>query len=61
MPGVIDGRRWLRQRIAHLEEMLRDDPPAEQRPHIEAELARARAELRSTGSWRRWLLWGARR
>jgi hypothetical protein len=61
MPGVIDGRRWLRQRIQHLEEALAGDPPAELRPQLEAELAEARAELHRTGTWRRWLLWGARR
>jgi hypothetical protein len=61
MPGVIDGRRWLRQRIAHLEEALQSDPPAGQRQQLEAELAGARQELRRTGGWRRWLLFGARR
>jgi hypothetical protein len=61
MPGVIDGRRWLRQRIEHLETVLGDNPPAEQRAQLEAELAAAKAELRRTGSWRRWLLWGTPR
>jgi hypothetical protein len=55
MPGVIDGRRWLRQRIQHLETVLGDNPPPEQRPQLEAELAAARAELRRHGGWLRWL------
>jgi hypothetical protein len=61
MSGVIDGRHWLRQRIAHLEEQLRNEPPPEERQAIEAELAQAREELRRSGGWVRWLLWGARR
>jgi hypothetical protein len=60
MPGVIDSRRWLRQRIEHLEELLEADPPAEQRAGIEAELAQARMELQRSSPWRRWLLWGTR-
>jgi hypothetical protein len=51
MPGVINGRQWLRQRIRHLEELLRGDPPAEQRQAIEAELAQARLELRRSYGW----------
>jgi hypothetical protein len=58
MPGVIDGRRWWRERIAHLEDALRGDITKEQRTAIEAELAQARAEFRQTRRWRRWLLWG---
>ncbi len=61
MPGIIDGRRWLRQRIAHLEALLEEGPPPEQRVALEAELETARAELGRAGAWRRWLLWGARR
>jgi len=61
VPGVIDGRRWLRQRIAQLEELLAGDPPADQRAQIEAELDEAKAELHRTSGWRRWLLFGARR
>ncbi len=59
MPGVIDSRKWLRQRITHLEELLQSDPPDEQRQVIQAELDQARAELRRTSGWRRWLLWGS--
>ncbi len=58
MPGVIDGRRWLRQRISYLEGVLSEDPPAEQRAQLETELAQARAELRRTHGWARWLFWG---
>jgi hypothetical protein len=60
MPGVIDGRRWWQQRIAHLEQALRGDLSDEQRAEIEAELARARMELRHNRRWLRWLLWGHR-
>jgi hypothetical protein len=51
MPGVINGRQWLRQRIRHLEELLRSDPPPEQRALVEAELAQAREELRRSYGW----------
>jgi hypothetical protein len=56
---VIDGRRWLRQRIQHLEGQLRGDLTDAQRAPLEAELDRARAELRRQRR-RRWLLWGTR-
>ena len=56
MPGVIDGRRWLRQRIEHLETMLGRDLPPDQRQLMEAELERARSELRRL-RWR-WLFRG---
>jgi hypothetical protein len=55
MPGVIDGRRWLRQRIAHLEAALAADPPDDQRARLQTELDAARAELRRARSWSRWL------
>jgi hypothetical protein len=61
MPGVIDSRHWLRQRISHLEGLLRSDLPPEQRQAVEAELGQARDELRRSAGWVRWLLWGARR
>jgi hypothetical protein len=51
MPGVINRRQWLRQRIRHLEELLRDDPAPEQRELIEAELAQARQEIRRSYGW----------
>jgi hypothetical protein len=59
MPGVIDGRRWLRQRIAHLEAAISADPPDEQRARLQTELEAARAELRRTRRWFGWL-WGPR-
>jgi hypothetical protein len=59
MAGVIDGRRWLRQRIQHLEAQLRGDLNDDQRAHLEAQLAQARAELRHERR-RRWLWWGPR-
>jgi hypothetical protein len=57
--GVIDGRRWLRQRIQHLEARLEDDLSDAQRAEVQAELDRIRAELRHERR-RRWLLWGPR-
>jgi hypothetical protein len=60
VPEVIDGRRWLRQRIEQLEQQLGADPPADQRPQLEAELTEAKAELRRMSGWRYWLLFGAR-
>jgi hypothetical protein len=54
VPGLIDGRGWLRQRIARLEEALRGDLPDEQRAAVEAELQQARGELRWSRV-RRWL------
>jgi hypothetical protein len=59
--GVMDGHQWLRQRRRHLEQALDDNPTPEERAVIEAELERVRAELRRSGGWRQWLLWGARR
>jgi hypothetical protein len=59
MSGVINSRHWLRQRIRHLEELLRDNPPPEQRGLIEAELAKAQQELRRSYGWAGWFLRGA--
>jgi hypothetical protein len=58
VPGVIDGRHWLRQRIATLEEALQAELTADQRAPIEAELTMVRAELARRRGWRHWLLWG---
>jgi hypothetical protein len=57
--GVIDGRHWLRQRIQYLEAQLREDLSDARRAQLEAELERARAELRHERR-RRWLWWGSR-
>jgi hypothetical protein len=56
---VIDGRRWLRQRIQQLEAQLQGDVSDEQRAHLQSELDRVRAELRHERR-RRWLFWGPR-
>jgi hypothetical protein len=61
VPGVLDGRQWLRQRQQHLQQALDADPSPDQRLVIEAELAKVRAELRRSAGWRHWLLWGFRR
>jgi hypothetical protein len=57
--GVIDGRRWLRQRIQQLEARLQEDLSDAQRAEVQSELDRARAELRHERR-RRWLWWGPR-
>jgi hypothetical protein len=59
VPGVIDGRRWLRQRVQHLEAQLQAEQSEAQRAQLQIELDRARAELGRTRR-RRWLFWGAR-
>lgn len=59
--GIIDGRKWLEQRIKHLEAALAAGPPDEERRTIEAELDRLRAETAgSRRRFRRWLVWGGR-
>jgi hypothetical protein len=59
VPGVIDGRRWLRQRIQVLEAELAAGPSEPERTVLEAELQQAKAELHRRGRWRVWL-WGAK-
>jgi hypothetical protein len=59
MPGVIDGRRWLRQRIQHLEAQLREEVSEARRSQLSSELEQARTELRRERR-RRWLWWGSR-
>jgi hypothetical protein len=57
VPGVIDGRRWLRQRIEHLEAELQSGPTEAERVQLQAQLDQARDELRRS-RLRRWLFWG---
>jgi hypothetical protein len=57
MAGVVDGRRWLRQRIQHLEAQLQGEVSEPRRAQLRSELEQARAEL-SRQRWRRWLMWG---
>jgi hypothetical protein len=59
MAGVIDGRRWLRQRIQHLEAQLQEEVSEARRAQLSSELEQARTELRRQ-RWRHWLLWGSR-
>jgi hypothetical protein len=49
MPGVIDGKRWIAQRLKFLRERLAADPSAEQRAAIEAEIETLSAERRRLG------------
>jgi hypothetical protein len=61
VPGIVEGRQWLEQRIAFLEAELSRDPSDGTRALIEVELATLREELRTTRRRRwRWFLWGGR-
>ncbi len=63
MAGIIDGRRWLETRLAHLEEQLHDENGLSEadRKAIEAEMAEIKAELAtSRRRFRRFILWGGR-
>jgi hypothetical protein len=63
MPGIIDGRQWLENRLAHLQEQLQSetDLSAADRKAIEAETAELKAELASSRRrFRRFILWGGR-
>jgi hypothetical protein len=48
MAGIVEGHRWLQDRLRFLQGLLDDDPPADQRQAIEVEMAALREELRST-------------
>lgn len=61
MSGVIDGRKWLQDRLRHLQAQLDADPSDDQRQAIEAEIEKLRGEAGSSHRrWRRWLVWGGR-
>lgn len=57
MSGIVDGRRWVDQRVRHLEDLLHVDHPGElsdaQRQAVEAELEQLRRPRRR--SLLRWL------
>jgi hypothetical protein len=57
MAGVVDGRRWLRQRIQHLEAELQGEVSEARRAQLTSELEQAQAEL-ARQRRRRWLMWG---
>jgi hypothetical protein len=54
MPDIIDGHRWLLERIDHLEHLITDDLSTNQREAVQAELARLRDELGRSRRHRRW-------
>jgi hypothetical protein len=61
--GIIDGRKWLEERLAHLEGQLRDDTGLsdEARKAIETEAAELKTELASSRRrFRRFIFWGGR-
>jgi hypothetical protein len=61
MSGIIDGRRWLEHRLAHLEAQLATDMPDDDRQVIEAEASEVRQELAaSRRRFRRWIIFGGR-
>lgn len=59
---IIDGHRWIKERIGHLEAALeRDDLDEGQRQAITTELDQLRAEHSRTGRRRWWRLFGGPR
>ena len=63
MSGIIDGRRWLENRLAHLQAQLQDDAGLsdDNRKAIETEIAELKAELASSRRrFRRFIFWGGR-
>ena len=61
MSGIIDGRRWLEERLRQLQAALDANPTADERVAIESEMAKLREEAGShRRRFRRWLLWGGR-
>jgi len=61
VPGIINGRQWVDERLRNLRAMLDANPSEELRTAIEAEIARLRPEAESARRRvRRWFLWGGR-
>jgi len=62
MSGIIDGKKWLETRLAHLQSQLQDPAlPDEDRKVIETETAALKAELTaSRRRFRRFIFWGGR-
>jgi hypothetical protein len=62
MSGIIDGKKWLEARLAHLQTQLEDPGLCdEDRKVLEAESAELKAELTaSRRRFRRFILWGGR-
>jgi hypothetical protein len=61
MPGIIDGRKWVEERLRNLHAMLDANPAEDDRTAIQAEIDRLRTQAESNRRrHRRWLLWGGR-
>jgi hypothetical protein len=63
VPGIIDGRQWLENRLAHLQAQLHDDSGLSDndRRAVESEIAEVKAELASSRRrFRRFIFWGGR-
>jgi hypothetical protein len=62
MPGIIDGKAWLENRLAHLQTQLQDPGLSDDdRKVLEAESAELKAELASSRRrFRRFIFWGGR-
>jgi hypothetical protein len=59
--GIIEGRKWLEERLRHLEAALSTEVTDDQRKAIEAEIEKLRGEAgASHRHFRRWFLWGGR-
>jgi hypothetical protein len=62
MSGIIDGKAWLENRLAHLQTQLQDPGLGDdERKVLEAESAELKAELASSRRrFRRFIFWGGR-
>lgn len=59
--GIIDGRKWLDERLQHLRGLLDANPTDDERAAIDAEIGRLEAEAgTSRRRFRRWIVWGGR-
>jgi hypothetical protein len=59
--GIIEGRRWVEERLRHLRAALTTDITDDQRKAIEAEIEKLQGEATvSQRRLRRWFLWGGR-
>jgi hypothetical protein len=59
--GIIEGRRWLEERLRHLQAALSTEITDDQREAVEAEIERLRGQLGSSHRRvRRWFIWGGR-
>jgi len=59
--GIVDGHKWLEERMATLRAALASEEDPDRRAAIEVEMAKIEPELRShRRGRRRWLIFGGR-